>query len=38
MMAFEIVKTIRGEEEAVESAIEFEATVQNKEFPPTFRF
>ena len=33
MMAFEIVKTIRGEEEAVKAQLNFEATVQNKEIP-----
>ncbi|MDD5528076.1 MAG: tyrosine--tRNA ligase [Patescibacteria group bacterium] len=33
MMAFEIVKTIRGEEEAVKAQRSFEATVQNKEVP-----
>lgn len=33
MMAFEIVKAIRGEEEAVKGQRHFEATVQNKEIP-----
>jgi tyrosyl-tRNA synthetase len=33
LMAFEIVKTIRGEEEAVKAQRGFEATVQNKEIP-----
>jgi tyrosyl-tRNA synthetase len=33
MMAFEIVKAIRGEEEAVKGQRHFEATVQNKELP-----
>jgi tyrosyl-tRNA synthetase len=33
MMAFEIVKAIRGEEEAVKAQRSFEATVQNKEVP-----
>jgi len=33
MMAFEIVKTIRGEEEAIKAQRSFEATVQNKEIP-----
>ena len=33
MMAFEIVKIIRGEEEAIKAQRYFEATVQNKEMP-----
>ena len=33
MMAFEIVKTIRGEEEAIKAQRHFEETVQNKEKP-----
>jgi tyrosyl-tRNA synthetase len=33
MMAFEIVKAIRGEEEAVKAQRSFEAVVQNKEIP-----
>ncbi|HTX87152.1 MAG TPA: tyrosine--tRNA ligase [Candidatus Nanoarchaeia archaeon] len=33
MMAFEIVKAVRGEEEAVKAQRGFEATVQNKEVP-----
>jgi len=33
MMAFEIVKAIRGEEEAVKGQRHFESTVQNKEIP-----
>jgi tyrosyl-tRNA synthetase len=33
MMAFGIVKAIRGEEEAVKAQRAFEATVQNKEIP-----
>lgn len=33
LMAFEIVKAIRGEEEAVKAQRAFEATVQNKEMP-----
>lgn len=33
LMAFEIVKAIRGEEEAIKGQRHFEATVQNKEVP-----
>ncbi|MDD4902730.1 MAG: tyrosine--tRNA ligase [Patescibacteria group bacterium] len=33
MMAFEIVKTVRGEDEAVKAQRSFEATVQHKEIP-----
>ena len=33
LMAFEILKAIRGEEEAVKAQRNFEATVQNKEVP-----
>jgi tyrosyl-tRNA synthetase len=33
LMAFEIIKNIRGEEEAVKAQRAFEATVQNKEIP-----
>lgn len=33
LMAFEILRIIRGEEEAIKAQREFEATVQNKEVP-----
>jgi tyrosyl-tRNA synthetase len=33
LMSFEIIKNIRGEEEAVKAQRSFEATVQNKEIP-----